>query len=246
MNIRMIVAFEGSKYSGWQRNKNASKTIQHKLDETLSKYFEEEVQVIGAGRTDKGVHAKGMVANFHLQKKTKKLQKCRKELNEYLPEDIAILFMEEAPDQFHSRLNAVKKTYSFTFYKAYKGVKPVFERQYMTALDERLNMDQVRQGIELIKGTHDFAGFSSDKTKKSTTRTIEEIEIVEDDDFLRFYFTGDGFLYHMIRILIGTLVEVGTGQRKVASITDVFEYKKRADAGFLVEANGLVLEKVFY
>ena len=246
MNIRMIVAFEGSKYSGWQRNKNASKTIQHKLDEILSKYFEEEIQVIGAGRTDKGVHAKGMVANFHLQTKIKNLQKCKKELNDYLPEDIGILFMEEVADQFHSRLNAVKKTYSYTFYKAYKGVKPVFDRQYMTALNERINIERIKQSAELFKGTHDFAGFSSDKTKKSTVRTIEDIKIIEDESFIRFYFTGNGFLYHMIRILIGTLVEIGSGQRKMESIEKVFNNKTRADAGFLVEANGLVLEEVFY
>lgn len=246
MNIKMIVAFEGTKYSGWQRNKNATKTIQHKLDETLSKYFEEEVQVIGAGRTDKGVHAKGMVANFHLQQRKKNLQKCKQELNAFLPEDIGIVFMEAVADQFHSRFNAVKKTYVYTFYKAYKGVKPVFGRQYMTALDEHINLHKVQQGIDLLQGTHDFAGFSSDKTKKSTVRNLESIEIIDDEDFIKFVFTGDGFLYHMIRILMGTLIEIGTGKRQLATISEVFEHKKRSEAGFLVEPSGLTLEEVFY
>ncbi|WZL80376.1 tRNA pseudouridine(38-40) synthase TruA [Vallitaleaceae bacterium 9-2] len=246
MNIKMRIAYDGTRYSGWQRNKNASKTIQHKLDETLSKYFEEKVQVIGAGRTDKGVHAKGMVANFHLQDKKINLQKCRQELNVFLPEDIAIVYMEEVFEQFHSRFNAVKKTYSYTFYKAYKGVKPIFGRQYMTALHERLNMEKVRQAIELIQGTHDFAGFSSDKTKKSTVRTIESIKIIDEEDYTKFIFTGDGFLYHMIRILMGTLIEVGRDTRELSSIVQVFENKERAEAGFLVEPSGLALEEVFY
>ncbi len=246
MNVKMCIAYDGTKYSGWQRNKNASKTIQNKLDEILSKYFEEKIQVIGAGRTDKGVHAKGMVANFHLQDRKINLQKCRHELNEFLPEDIGIVHMEEVFEQFHSRFKAVKKTYSYTFYKKYKGVKPIFERQYMTALHERLDIERVRQGIELIQGTHDFIGFSSDKTKKSTVRTVESIKIVDEEETIKFIYTGDGFLYHMIRILMGTLVEIGQGRRAVSTINEIFENKQRKEAGVLVEPTGLVLEQVFY
>lgn len=245
MNIRLDIEYDGSKYDGWQKNKNAKTTIQDKLDETLSKYLDQNIKVIGAGRTDKGVHAKGMVANFHVTTEIDP-RVLKKDMNHYLPADIYVKDAVQVDDRFHARFGASSKIYTYRLGKTYEGAKHVFERPYTTEQEAPLNVKLMKKACQSFIGKHDFKGFSSDKTKKSTIREIFGIEIVESESEIDFIFEGNGFLYHMIRIMVGTLIEIGEGRRNISSIEKVFKSGIRANAGFLAPAKGLVLTEVKY
>lgn len=241
----MNVAYDGNKYQGWQKNKNAKATIQTKLEETLSRMLDEEITIQGSGRTDKGAHAKGQIANFHATKFLD-TESFEKELNAYLPESLAVSKLQTCDERFHSRLSAKGKHYSYTIRKRYAVGKDVFRNKFVYEMDEKMNLSRLSEGIDAFVGTHDFKGFSRDKTKKSTVRNIEKIEIEENEEYLVFHFYGNGFLYQMIRIIMGTLIEIGLGKREVSTIETIYEKKVREDAGFLVPAEGLCLEEVFY
>jgi tRNA pseudouridine38-40 synthase len=170
----------------------------------------------------------------------------QKDINHYLPDDIGVISCERVDENFHSRFSAKSKLYRYTFYKEYRGTKPVFERKYMTMLDRKIDVKAMKRAIPLFLGEHDFKGFSKDKTKKSTVRIIESITIEETDEIIVFEFKGNGFLHHMVRILTGTLVEIGLEKRKEKSIKGIFENKVRQDAGYLVAPEGLTLVEVYY
>lgn len=244
-NYKLVLQYDGTRYSGWQMNKNAANTLEEKLEVLLEKLIEEKVELIGSGRTDKGVHARGQVANFRTNRRLD-CDRLQREMNHYLPEDIGVLSVEAVPHEFHSRHHAKSKWYRYTVFKSTNNIKPVFERKYVTLINEALDLYKIQKGIELLIGTHDFKGFCSDKTKKSTVRTIHSIEVTEVDDYIFFDFIGDGFLHHMIRILMGTLIEIGTLKRSYDSILQVFETKDRSLAGYLTPPEGLCLEEVYY
>ena len=211
MNYRLILQYDGSRYDGWQRQGNTEKTVQGKIEEVLSRLLEEPVEIDGAGRTDAGVHALGQTANFHTERKLDP-EELKAALNQFLPEDIGVLRAEEVPERFHSRLNARGKTYRYRV--ATGEEKNVFERKQIYPLDQPLDVDAMRRGAALMIGEKDFRGFSSmKKTKKSTVRRLESIEIREVSGELRLEFTGNGFLYNMVRILTGTLLEIGMGKK---------------------------------
>lgn len=256
MNYKLIIAYDGGKYQGWQKNKNAKETIQHRIDMHLSKLLGEEIQIQGSGRTDKGVHATGQVANFITKKKLNP-GKLLHDLNKALPEDISVKSISQVDDQFHSRFSAIHKTYEYTIWKVFAREKPLFQRKYVYALTEEiveaiakkakpLDVEAMKAACEVFVGTHDFKGFSSDKTKKSTVRTINNIDIMEDDNKIVISINGDGFLYNMVRIMVGTIVEVGLGVRHVQSIEPIFESRDRNQAGYTVPAQGLSLTTVTY
>ena len=244
MNYRLILQYDGSRYDGWQRQGNTEKTIQGKIEETLTKLLGEPVEIDGAGRTDAGVHALGQTANFHTDQRLDP-ERLKEELNRYLPEDIGVIRAEEVPERFHSRLNALGKTYR---YRVATGEgKNVFERKQIYLLNQPLDVEAMRQGAALMIGEKDFRGFSSmKKTKKSTVRRLESIKIRELPGEVRLEFTGNGFLYNMVRILTGTLLEIGMGKRDPESIEEVFQKKDRNLAGFTAPARGLTLVEVFY
>lgn len=244
-NYRMKIAYDGTRYQGWQRNKNAQSTIQEKMEEIIEKYLGEKVELVASGRTDKGVHAQGQVVNF-LCRQEIECERFRKEVNHYLPEDIGILEMEEVDPNFHSRFRSIKKTYRYTLIKEFQGVKKVFDRKYVMELEQELDLFLVKKAVTYLLGEHDFKGFSRDKTKKSTVRNLMDIKITEDEEQYRFDFIADGFLHQMVRILMGTLIEVGHKKRSPESIKEIFEGKKREEAGFLAPASGLCLLKVDY
>ena len=244
MNYKLLIQYDGSRYDGWQRQGNTGSTIQGKIEEVLSRLLDTTVEIDGAGRTDAGVHALGQVANFHIDRKldTGKLQK---DLNTYLPEDIGILEVKDAAERFHSRLNATGKIYRYRV--ATGNGKNVFERKQIYLLNEPLDLEKMKKAAELLIGEKDFKGFSTGKkTKKSTVRNLKEIRILERADEVIFEFEGDGFLYNMVRILTGTLLEIGMGKRELSSIPKIFEKQDRALAGFTVPARGLTLVEVFY
>jgi len=243
-NYRIILQYEGTKYQGWQRQDSTNNTIQGKLEALLTKMCGEPVEIQGSGRTDAGVHAYGQVANFHgnTEYSTEEIMEY---MNRYLPEDIGVIQVEQVHERFHSRLNAKGKIYR---YRVMTGNIPhIFDRKFVYEHPERLDVAAMKEAAALLIGTHDFKSFTSTKRgKKSTVRTIEAIEIVKNGDEICFTYKGDGFLYHMVRILTGTLIEVGEGKRSCTDITRILEAKEREEAGFLAPAKGLALMEVFY
>lgn len=253
-NFKMILQYEGTRYQGWQKQESTDNTIQGKLEALLSKMIGEKVEVHGSGRTDAGVHALGQVANFHADT-DKTPEEILAYMNFYLPEDIAVIEMEEVPERFHSRLNAKGKTYCYRVINS--SLPHVFDRKYAHAEETFLDVEAMRQAAEHLVGTHDFKAFTSNKrSKKSTVRTIESIKIErvtstslsvkEVTDEIRFTYSGNGFLYHMVRILTGTLLEVGKHKRKPEEIAGILEAGSRENAGELAPAKGLTLMEVRY
>lgn len=253
-NYKLILEYDGSKYNGWQKQGNTDNTIQGKLEATMSRYFNQPVEIHGSGRTDAGVHAIGQVANFKIN--TELISKdisldaytLIKSLNGYFPEDIRILDLSEADVRFHARLNAKKKHYRYTICLGDK--EPVFNRKYCMLISKELDITLMKNASENFLGTHDLLGFSDTKTKKSTVRTIESIiftkEVINNDKYLYIDFTGDGFLYHTIRLMTGTLISIGSKEADTNIINQILSSKNRKQVPFLAPAKGLCLMKVFY
>ena len=242
-NIRLDLCYDGTRYSGCQRQKVHDNTIQGKLETALSRILGEPIEVSASGRTDTGVHARGQVANFH----TGSQMDCAellKELRRYLPEDIGIYSCREVSPRFHSRLNALEKTYQ---YRLWNSEMPcVFERRFVTEYPEALDVEAMQAAAQLFLGTHDFSAFCANKKmKKSTVRTIKSFTVERVCEEIRFTVTGNGFLHNMVRILVGTLIEVGRAERSAETIPGLFG-GKREDAGFLAPGKGLCLMEVRY
>ncbi len=243
-NIRMKLAYEGTRYQGWQKQESSENTIQGKLELLVGRMCNEEISIQGSGRTDAGVHALEQVANFHTHSEMSE-QEMLQYMNRYLPEDIVVVELKEVPIRFHSRLNARGKRYSYRVWNS--QIPNVFYRRYAYMVPDKLDMAAMERAITFLRGEHDFKSFTSTKKgKKSTVRCIDDIIISREGDLLTFTFEGNGFLYHMVRILMGTLLEVGRGEREADSIPELINARDRAMAGELVPGRGLILEKVFY
>ncbi len=244
MNYGLWIQYDGTRFEGWQRQKKSDQTIQGKIEAVLSRMFEEEIEIHGAGRTDAGVHALGQVANFHTQKK-RDCDWIMKEMNRFLPEDIGILEVCVMPERFHSRLCAKEKIYCYRIGRAKE--KNVFARKWVYGFYEPLDLEAMRKAARFLCGTKDYRSFCSNKRmKKSTVRTVSEIKMEEKDGEVWITFVGDGFLYHMVRILVGTLLEVGEGKKDPESMTEILEKKDRQYAGKTAPAQGLSLVRVQY
>lgn len=243
-NFRLIIQYEGTRYAGWQRQKGKNNTIQGKIEEVLSKMAGESVEIHGAGRTDAGVHARAQVAHVHLDERFE-ADSILSYLNEYLPKDIRILNVKEAGARFHARLNAVGKCYEYRCLK--KGCYDVFSRNFTYELTKEYDVERMKAAARFLEGKHDFAAFCSKAgKKKSTVRVIHSIEIIETEDTIIFRYKGNGFLYNMVRILTGTLLEVGEGKRTPVSMKELLENKKRENAGEKVPSIGLTMMYVLY
>lgn len=243
-NIRIKVTYEGTRYQGWQKQETSDNTIQGKLERLLSRMCDEEITIQGSGRTDAGVHALGQVVNFHTSS-TMSTEEMLAYMNRYLPEDIAVVDIAEVPERFHSRLNAKGKRYSYRVWNS--SIPNVFWRRYSHTVEDSLDIEAMKTAATYLLGEHDFKAFTSTKKgKKSTVRRIDSIDIIKEGDLITFTFVGNGFLYHMIRILVGTLLDVGKGERSTEAIPAVMESKNRENAGELVPGKGLVLEEVYY
>lgn len=245
-NYKFLIQYDGTRYAGWQKLGGKEVTIQEKLENILKRMTGQEVAVIGSGRTDAGVHAKGQVANAHFDTFMSEDEICRY-MNEYLPEDIAVTGVTRVSEEFHSRFHAVEKCYMYRVSVA--EVTDVFKRRYVYAYGAKpvLDLDVMRQAAAVLVGEHDFQSFCGRKIKKkSTVRNIYAIEIEEQDGEIRFTYRGNGFLFHMIRILTGTLLEVGAGKRKPEEMEAILLAKERAKAGETVPAKGLTLMWVGY
>ena len=242
-NIRLDICYDGTRYNGWQRQTAHDNTIQGKIETALSRILGEPIEISASGRTDTGVHARGQVANFH----TESAMTCGEmlaELRKYLPEDIGIYSCREVSPRFHARLNALEKTYQYRLWNS--ELPCVFDRRFVAVMEESLDVEAMHEAAQLLLGTHDFSAFCANKKmKKSTVRTIKSFTVERFGEEIRFTVTGNGFLHNMVRILVGTLVEVGRGERTPESVADLFG-GKREQAGFLAPGKGLCLMEVRY
>lgn len=245
-NYKITLQYEGTRYDGWQKQGNTDNTIQGKLESILAKMTGQEVEIHGSGRTDAGVHAMGQVANFYLDEGLEmEPEQVKEYLNRYLPDDIAVIKAENASERFHSRLGAVKKIY---MYQIETGAKrDVFTRRLQYGLGRPLDVEAMRQAAALLCGTHDYKSFCGNrKMKKSTVRAVETIQVKKDGSQVVLAFVGNGFLQNMVRIMAGTLIEVGLGKRTPQSMKEVLAALDRSAAGVTAPAEGLCLAGVLY
>ncbi len=247
---KIIIRYDGARYKGWQRlgDDAGGDTIQSKLEGVISTLCDTETLVTGSGRTDAGVHALGQVAHFrcaHSLNTDEILTHC----NRYLPDDIAVVNAESADERFHARYKVLAKHY---LYQIDTGLWPEpFERKYCWHIPENLDWKKMKDAAALLVGEHDFTSFTSMKSKtKSAVREIFSIEVIppgkEGDSIALIRLKANGFLHNMARIIVGTLVEVGLGERTVASVPYLLKAEKRAEAGQRAPAKGLFLETAVY
>lgn len=243
----LTLQYDGSRYNGWQKQGNTPNTIQEKLETLLTRLYGLPVEASGSGRTDAGVHALGQTVSFRVPKEADRYD-CPQLvalLNQYLPEDIRALSCVQKDGRFHARLLAKSKIYEYRIDTG--AAANVFTRRYALHVPQPLDLDAMNEAARLLCGTHDFKSFCDNKRmKKSTVRTIFHIELVQEENLLRLRFCGNGFLYHMVRILTGTLLEVGLRQRDPSSIPDILDAQDRAAAGPAAPAHGLFLVQVSY
>ena len=243
-NYKLTLSYDGTRYNGWQRLGSTDNTIQCKIETLLSRLLNREVEVAASGRTDAGVHAREQVCSFRAETE-KSCEELLREIRQYLPQDIGAMALVLAEPRFHARLNCTGKTYLYRIRTT--EVPDVFERNYYYAYTKPLDLAKMRAAAEKLCGEHDFAAFTNaGRTKKSTVRRIDAIRMEEAGEELRLFFTGNGFLYNMVRILTGTLLEVGAGEKTVEEIPEILASGRREQAGFLAPAKGLTLWKVQY
>lgn len=243
-NIKLTIEYDGTRYKGWQRLGNDSNTIQAKIEKVLSELTNEEIELIGSGRTDAGVHAYNQIANFKTNSKIstdKIIDYCYK----YLPQDIVVKNAEDVDENFHSRYNAKGKVYIYKIYN--NRTHDVFKRKFFYHVSEKLDIDKMRDASLLFIGKHDFKSFTALKSKKkSTIKEIYSIDILNEDADIYIIYRGNGFLYKMIRIITGTLIEAGLGKITTDEIKHIFEQKDRSLAPPTAPSHGLFLKEVIY
>ena len=243
-NYGIHIQYDGTRYSGWQKQGNTQNTIQGKIETVLEKMTDSEIEIHGSGRTDAGVHALQQVANFKCDT-PKTPDQIMEYLNMYLPLDIRITSIWEAAPRFHARLNATKKHYRYIIDT--NPYQDVFTRKYATHLPGNYDLHAMKEAAALLTREHDFKSFCENKhMKKSTVRTIYEISFSFENGILTIDFFGNGFLYHMVRILTGTLLEVGTHEKNPKETDTILQAKDRLSAGFTAPPQGLFLVEVFY
>lgn len=243
-NIKLTMEYDGSRYKGWQRLTDTDMTIQSKLETVLSKMVDEKIEVIGSGRTDVGVHALYQVANFKTDS-TIHINDIMQYLYSYLPEDIVVTNVEEAEDRFHAQYNVISKKYTYRIWNS-KYHDP-FLRKYTYHVHEPLDIDRMRWSTSFLIGEHDFTSFHSTRSqKKSSLRTIHSINIKSKGELIEITCHGDGFLHNMVRIIAGTLIEVGTGRMNPEYVKEILDKKDRTLAGPTAPAKGLFLVDVEY
>lgn len=245
-NIQLVIEYDGSRYDGWQKQIGNPKsvTIQDKIEEVLRRMENEKIEVCGAARTEAGVHAYRQIANFHTNTDLK-VYEIKHYLNRFLPRDIAVLEALEVPERFHASFNAKSFVYE---YKISTGEVPsVFDRKYNYYCFKRLDIGKMQKAAKYFVGNHDFKALSDNKRmKKSTTRTIYDIDIYGDNKETVITVKGDDFWPHMVRILVGTLMEVGLGNSEPSDMEEIIQSKNRDLAGPTAEAKGLFLVDVLY
>jgi len=247
MNIRLVIAYDGTRYYGWQKTATGP-SVEQTMEEVLEKILQHDVVLQAASRTDAGVHAEGQVVNFHTQNEAADLSRLLVSLNQLLPGDIAVLTIEKAEDKFHPTLDAVSKEYHYEICSGHAR-NPVY-RHYSWHVHYPLDVEAMRKGAEALIGEHDFSAFCNVKKNEETSdfiRRIDEIEIIElPKNRLRISIKGNRFLYRMARNIVGTLLYVGRQKIANSDVATILKGKKRIEAGVTAPAHGLKLYRVNY
>ncbi|MDR5659518.1 tRNA pseudouridine(38-40) synthase TruA [Serpentinicella sp. ANB-PHB4] len=242
-NIMVEIEYDGTNYSGWQIQQNAN-TVQAEVLKAIKKITNQEVKMHASGRTDAGVHAKGQVANFYMDYPIP-VEGFKKVINKFLPNDIAILNVKEVPLTFHARYNVVSKRYIYKIYNNTTRSPLMFNYSYHVS--PKINIDIIKEGTRILEGTHDFKSFvTSGSTAKNTVRTIYNIQVEQVGNMIILSFHGNGFLYNMVRNIVGTLVEMSIGKKDIKQLEKILNMKDRKAAGHKAPPQGLFLDKVFY
>ncbi|MBM7853859.1 tRNA pseudouridine38-40 synthase [Desulfohalotomaculum tongense] len=246
MNIKLTVAYDGTNYHGFQEQRGTKYvTIQELLEKSLSKLAKQRIQVIGAGRTDSGVHARGQVVNFKCDSWPVPLNKVPLAVNALLPGDVVVLKAEEVPADFHARFSALGKTYTYTIYN--HPLPDPFSRRFALHEPRPLDDKAMNEAAQFLVGKHDFKSFQAQGTPvKTTVREITAAGVKRERDYLYLKFTANGFLYNMVRIMTGTLIQVGLGKIKPADVKTILESKDRTKAGPTAPPQGLCMDEIYY
>ena len=252
-NILLTIEYDGTDFYGWQRQKD-KRTVQGEIESALSKIAGREISISGTSRTDRGVHALGQCASFiwDINIPTEKLPYILNNAfsggknNIKRQGDIRIVTAKDVNMNFHARFDARGKTYRYDILN--RKQSDIFLRNYVYYIEKPINLELVCEAAKVLVGTHDFKSFEAagGTPRETTIRTISDISIVPHDDIISFYITGDGFLYNMVRIIMGTLVEVGFGLKEAEDIIKILDAKNRIAAGHTAPPQGLYLEKVIY
>lgn len=244
-NIKAVLQYDGTNYHGFQIQSGQNlPTIQGTLEKVLRKILKEPIKIEASGRTDAGVHAKGQVINFFTNSKIP-IERIPAALNSRLPKDIVITSAREVSSNFHARYDAVAKHYIYTIYN--NPISSPFYRNYVYHIPYTLDWEKIQKACKILEGTHNFKSFAS--ARASTTnyiRTIYSLEVIQKDNLYHFSIKGDGFLYNMVRIIVGTLLEIGKGKREIDSIKEALLGQSRKLTGKTAPPHGLCLQEVYY
>lgn len=243
MRVAFIVEYDGTDYAGWQIQKNDI-TVQQKIEEALLTLNKGHITVIGAGRTDSGVHAKGQCGHFDIDSDIP-AEKFTFILNTRLPKDIRIKKTWEVSDDFHSRFSAKGKRYIYRIFNA--PYSSALMGRFTMHVPESLDIVKMQQAAQYIVGTHDFKAFCAQGSSvKTTVRTVSKVEVKKENELIEITVEGTGFLYNMVRIIAGTLIEVGKNKKTPLQVKEIIEGKIRKEAGMTADAQGLTMDEVFY
>lgn len=241
--IKLVLGFDGSRYEGWQ-SQRTEKTVQEVFEKILGKIFGEATPIIGSSRTDSGVHALGMAAHFKTSSALGD-REIKKALNFYLPKDIVVFSAKTVKPDFHARFHAKSKLYRYDIWNS--STRPLFETPYVLWYPYTLNAKLMSRAARPLKGKHDFRAFcSNDEPEKNYVRTMKKISVVKDKNRIRVTIQADGFLKYMVRIIVGTLIEVGRGKMKPDDVRQILRSRDRKKAGPTARPYGLTLVKVTY
>lgn len=242
-NIKLTIEYDGTEYYGWQRQRELA-TIQGTVENVLEKILSKHVEINGASRTDAGVHARGQVANF-LTDSSIPPDRFIYPINNLLPPDIRIVKSEEVPEEFHARYSTKGKLYSYKIFC--RDVDSALITRYAAFCPDKLDAEEMAKAAEYLKGTHDFNAFkAAGSSAKTSIRTIYDIRVDKENEIITVYVSGSGFLYNMVRIIAGTLIEVGKDKISPDAIPDILNSKNRTMAGYTAPARGLCLEELYY
>lgn len=242
-NIKLTIEYDGKKFGGWQKQPNEL-NIQGEIEQAIKQITGEDVELNASGRTDSGVHALGQVANFKTNSNLD-IEKFAVAINSKLKKSIVIKKAEEVPENFHARYNCKGKKYRYIINNSYQGTAIYRDLEYH--IPQKLDIEKMQEGIKFFEGKHDFKGFKASGTSgKSTIREIYKAEVKQEGERIIIELTGNGFMYNMVRIISGTIVDVGLGKISPNQIPDIINAKDRTRAGKTLPASGLYLVEVYY
>jgi len=246
-NYKMKIAYDGRYYTGCNKLKGKEeKSIQGKLEAILSKLYNVDIEVISAISTDSGVHAKGQIVNFTSPDYRFNEKEIFEYLEKYLTDDIIVLSVEPVDERFHSRYLVKGSTYEYRLWKKNAPSRPLFERHYVNSMHQTVNVDKMKKAAKQLVGEHDFAAFTTNKKAKNSIKKVMAVDVVETENEIIITMTANGFLLHMERVIVGTLIQVGLGQLPMNTIEKAFEFKDKSDVGHKASAGALCLLSVEY